>query len=133
MKAYNFVTLLMWSAPALVWGFAPSVPGRQKTERFLSDSIPSDEEAPVIPEATSAGLEQIKDDLVRCCTRATKPLLDEVQNLVQDLEEMAEQVSLWPWRGEHVNMFCIISLIENDGSYFAHRWELAKLPLSLVY
>ena len=38
-------------------------------------------------------LDDLKTDLVRCCTRTSKPLLDEVRGLVRELEEKAEMVS----------------------------------------
>lgn len=39
-------------------------------------------------------LERCKSDLIRCCTRATKPLLDEVRAIVRDLEDLGEQVGI---------------------------------------
>lgn len=96
MRSFKFATLLFLAAqPTGGFAFSPSsLKSSQeiKTQRFLSDSIPSDDEAPSAPDSTEAGLEQIKDDLVRCCTRSNKPLLDEVQGLVQELEDVAEQV-----------------------------------------
>ena len=52
-----------------------------------SSKLPSD----VV--ASTLSLDDLKTDLVRCCTRKSKPLLDEVRSLVRDLEEKAELVS----------------------------------------
>ena len=84
-----------------VWSFAPAVTSRssattqrvQRPKLFLSE-IPFDEESPAISPASEERLEQIKEGLVSCCTRATKPSADEVQRIVQELEEMAEQVGI---------------------------------------
>lgn len=79
-----------------VWSFAPATTTTQQRQRqklFLSD-IPSDEESPAISPASEERLEQIKEGLVSVCTRANKPSADEVQRIVQELEETAEQVGI---------------------------------------
>jgi hypothetical protein len=53
---------------------------------------PSDEEGPRIPESSLAGLEKVKAALVTCCTNEKKPTLIEVQNLVSELEDVADQI-----------------------------------------
>lgn len=94
MKRFTSIPLLVVLLSAPAWGFSLSSSslGRQSAALFLSE--PYDVEDPPVPEVSAAGLEQIKEDLVRVCTRANKPLADEVQNLVQDLEEMAEQIGV---------------------------------------
>ena len=42
---------------------------------------------------TDQSLNDLKADLVSVCTRSNKPTLAEVQTVVRDLEEKAEQVS----------------------------------------
>ncbi|CAB9523925.1 PAP_fibrillin [Seminavis robusta] len=59
--------------------------------RFMSE-VPSDEESPPIPEASLAGLESVKADLVSLCSKDPKPSLQEVQRMVRELEEVAEQI-----------------------------------------
>lgn len=84
----SLLALFLLATPA--WSFLPAATGGSRhTQRFLSD-----EESPTIPAASIANLEQIKEDLVRCCTRSSKPLLDEVQTLVRELEEVADQIGV---------------------------------------
>jgi hypothetical protein len=42
---------------------------------------------------TDERLDQLKADLVRCCTRSPKPSVQEVRSLVEKLEAAGEQVS----------------------------------------
>eukprot|EP00980_Cylindrotheca_fusiformis_P024112 scaffold11532_cov119-Cylindrotheca_fusiformis.AAC.4 len=42
----------------------------------------------------SVTLDALKDDLVRTCSRSSKPLLDEVRGIVKELEEKAEEVGV---------------------------------------
>lgn len=54
----------------------------------LFSSIPSD----VV--TSDLTVDDLKADLVRTCTRSSKPLLDEVRSLVRELEDKAEQVGV---------------------------------------
>ena len=85
-----------------VWSFVPTFthvsvatqkPLRRHYNLFMSE-IPSDEESPVVSPASEERLEQIKEDLVSCCTQPTKPSAQEVQRIVQELEETAEQIGV---------------------------------------
>jgi hypothetical protein len=58
------------------------------TGLYLS-SQPSDSSS------SDVSLDDIKTDLVRICSRPTKPTLNEVRSIVRDLEELAEQVCLY--------------------------------------
>jgi hypothetical protein len=64
-----------------------SLPQQQNRLASLGSSAPSD------TGTFDLTVDDIKTDLVRCCTRQSKPLLDEVKRLVQELEEKAELVS----------------------------------------
>jgi hypothetical protein len=64
-----------------------SLPQQQNRLAHLGSSAPSD------TAASDLTVDDMKSDLVRCCTRQYKPLLDEVKSLVQELEEKAELVS----------------------------------------
>ena len=92
--------LLQLLSQQSVWSFVPApvshwLARQQQQQQLFMSEIPSDEESPYasMTPASEASLEQIKQDLVNCCTRSTKPSVDEVQRIVQELEEMAEQVS----------------------------------------
>jgi hypothetical protein len=60
------------------------------TPTYLSSSVPSD----VSTTAADSTLDDLKSDLVRACTRTSKPLLDEIQILVRDLEDKAELIGV---------------------------------------
>ena len=68
-----------------------SLPKQQHRLAPLGSSAPSD------TGTSDLTVDDIKTDLVRCCTRQSKPLLDEVKRLVQELEEKAELVSPPMW------------------------------------
>lgn len=46
------------------------------------------------PIPTSDDIRRLKADLVSCCSRPPKPSVDEVNNIVRELETVAEQVSI---------------------------------------
>jgi hypothetical protein len=81
-------------------GFAPQAqhqyrhqPSFHITSKFTSQLASSS--APSDVSSSEATLEELKADLVRACTRDSgKPLLDEIQSLVRDLEDKAEQVGV---------------------------------------
>ncbi|CAJ1953664.1 unnamed protein product [Cylindrotheca closterium] len=54
-------------------------------------SAPSDLDS---SSSSSRTLDDIKDDLIRTCSRSSKPLLDEVRTIVRELEEKAEDVGI---------------------------------------
>jgi hypothetical protein len=74
-----------------IWSFLSAPSASFGLPRLMSDR-PSDEEGPPIPESSLAGLEKIKAELVTCCKKEEKPSLLEVQNLVSELESVADQI-----------------------------------------
>ena len=87
-----------------VWSFAPAKNNRlsgatpqkllRRNNNLFMSEIPSDEESPDTSPASEDRLEQIKEGLVSCCTRSTKPSVEEVQRIIQELEETAEQIGV---------------------------------------
>jgi hypothetical protein len=49
---------------------------------------------PDVGSSPSLSLDDLKADLVRTCTRSSKPLLDEVRTIVRELEDKAEMVGV---------------------------------------
>jgi hypothetical protein len=80
--------LILLVTPACT--FLPQTTHRSHHRNFLQVfRLSSDIESAPLQSDT---LDEVKADLVRCCTRPSKPLLAEVQNLVRELEDVAEQV-----------------------------------------
>jgi len=86
----------------LVWSFTPSLttitslaPSSQQQQAvlFMSEAPSDVADSPMSTTVSEESLQNLKGRLVKCCTQTNKPPLWEVQRLVQELEEMAEQVS----------------------------------------
>ena len=87
------IAVLSLSLPATLGFCPPQDRSIQTSYRQPSTQLASS--APSDVSSTESTLEELKADLVRACTRDTgKPLLDEVQSLVRDLEDKAEQLGI---------------------------------------
>ena len=78
-----FLLTVVFSLASLASAF--SISSRQQFR--LYSSVPSD----VV--GLDLSLDDIKADLVRACTRSSKPSLSEVRSMVGELEDKAEQVN----------------------------------------
>jgi hypothetical protein len=92
--------LVVQNVEALVTPFAPSAVGRSSSSFQFAKSTTTETTILKLSSQPSDSrsldrltLDELKIDLVRCCTRSSKPLLDEVRSLVSDLEEKAEMAS----------------------------------------
>ena len=81
--------LLLQLLAAPVWSFLPQVP-----LRFSHHALQMSSAEETTATAQNDELDRVKEDLVRCCTRPNKPLLAEVQGLVRELEDVAEQAGI---------------------------------------
>ena len=81
MKYFLLTAVFSLASPASAF----SISSRQQFRLF--SSVPSD----VV--GLDLSLDDIKADLVRACTRSSKPSLSEVRSMVGELEDKAEQVN----------------------------------------
>jgi hypothetical protein len=82
------LVFVAWSRGTCAFAPALTFSGIPRTATFQTASTDS---API---STKEDLDELKADLVRICTASTKPSLEQVRSLVQELEETGEQLGI---------------------------------------